>query len=125
MACAATASVDDPTVNVAAARPSGAPHRGSLRPTLHAFDMRVNDVGGVEGFGRLEVSESDPPFDADWEAHVYALTVALVRRGVYSLDEFRDAVERIPPAEYLTTSYYERWFKATTTLLREKGVLGG
>lgn len=85
--------------------------------------MRVNDVGGVEGFGSLEVSDSDPPFDADWEAHVYALTVALVRRGVYSLDEFRDAVERIPPVEYLTTSYYERWFKATTTLLREKGVL--
>lgn len=85
----------------------------------------MNDVGGMEGFGELTVSESDPPFHADWEAHVYALTAALVRRGVFALDEFRDAVERIPPAEYLGTSYYERWFMATTTLLREKGVSGG
>lgn len=85
--------------------------------------MRMNDVGGMEGFGTLTVSESDPPFDADWEAHVFALTAALVRRGVFALDEFRDAIERMPPAAYLETSYYERWFLATTTLLREKGVL--
>ena len=85
--------------------------------------MRVNDVGGMEGFGALSVSESDPPFHADWEAHVYALTAALVRRGVFALDEFRDAIERMSPADYLETSYYERWFRATTSLLHEKGVL--
>ena len=92
-------------------------------PTLRARTMRVNDVGGMEGFGTLTVSESDPPFHADWEAHVYALTAALVRHGVFALDEFRDAIERMSPAEYLETSYYERWFVATTNLLREKGVL--
>lgn len=77
----------------------------------------------MEGFGRLEVTASDPPFDADWEAHVYALVAALVRRGVFALDEFRDAIERMPPQEYLETTYYERWYRAMTTLLREKGVL--
>ena len=85
--------------------------------------MRMNDVGGMEGFGALTVSESDPPFHADWEAHVHALVAALVRRGVFALDEFRDAIERMSPSEYLETSYYERWFLATTTLLREKGLL--
>ena len=85
--------------------------------------MRMNDVGGMEGFGALTVSESDPPFDADWEAHVYALNAALIRRGVFALDEFRDAIERMSPAAYLETSYYERWFLAITTLLRDKGVL--
>ena len=85
--------------------------------------MRMNDVGGMEGFGALTVSESDPPFHEDWEAHVHALTSALVRRGVFALDEFRDAIERMSPADYLETSYYERWFRAITTLLREKGVL--
>lgn len=85
--------------------------------------MRMNDVGGMEGFGTLTVSDSDPPFHADWEAHVHALVTALVRRGVFALDEFRDAIERMSPAEYLETSYYERWFLATTTLLRERGLL--
>ena len=85
--------------------------------------MRMNDVGGIEGFGALTVSESDPPFHEDWEAHVHALTAALVRRGVFALDEFRDAIERMSPGDYLETSYYERWFRAITTLLREKGVL--
>jgi nitrile hydratase len=79
----------------------------------------------MEGFGKLAVSDANPPFDADWEAHVYALVVAMVRRDVFSLDEFRDAVERIPPAEYLATSYYERWFRALSMLLRAKGVLSG
>ena len=64
----------------------------------------------------------EPPFHADWEAHVFALNQALLRRGVYNLDEFRDAIERMPPEKYLAASYYERWFAAITTLLAEKGV---
>jgi nitrile hydratase len=46
----------------------------------------------------------------------------MVRRGVYNLDEFRDALERIPPPAYLAASYYEKWFLAITTLLAEKGI---
>ena len=38
------------------------------------------------------------------------------------VDEFRDAIERIPPAEYLEASYYERWLRAIETLLTEKGI---
>jgi hypothetical protein len=32
------------------------------------------------------------------------------------LDQFRDAIERMPPAEYLEASYYERWLHAVETL---------
>jgi nitrile hydratase len=42
---------------------------------------------------------------------------------VYNLDEFRDAIERIPPQEYLASSYYERWLRAITMLLAERGVV--
>lgn len=87
--------------------------------------MRINDVGGMEGFGDIAVSSADPAFEADWEAHVYALNVALVRRGVYTLDEFRDAIERMPPQAYLASSYYERWFAAIIALLRERGTVDG
>ena len=84
---------------------------------------RINDVGGVEGFALPEPELDEPPFHADWEAHVFAMNRALIGAGVYNLDEFRDAIERMPPADYLASSYYEKWFFAVTTLCVEKGVL--
>src|SRR3954454_2506287 len=83
---------------------------------------RVTDIGGQTGLGEVTVEKDEPAFHADWEAHVLALNAALIRRGVYNLDEFRDAIERMPPDAYLSSSYYEKWFTAITTLLVEKGV---
>jgi hypothetical protein len=81
---------------------------------------RVNDVGGQTGFGAIspegEAGTGGPPFHADWEARVFALNSALLRRGLYNLDQFRDAVERIPPQDYLAASYYERWLLAIESL---------
>src|SRR5262249_3598626 len=84
---------------------------------------RINDVGGMQGFGPLRRDADEPAFHPDWEAHGFALNRALVGRGVYNLDEFRDAIERIPPQEYLASAYYGLLFRAITTLLAEKGVL--
>lgn len=72
----------------------------------------------------LEIEADEPPFHADWEARVFALNSTLVRNGVYRLDEFRDAVERLAPQQYLAASYYERWLLAIETLLAERGLLG-
>jgi len=85
--------------------------------------VRINDVGGMQGFPAVQQEAAEPAFHADWEAHVFAMNRALLRRGVYNLDEFRDAIERMPPQEYLASSYYERWLHAITTLLAEKGIL--
>jgi nitrile hydratase len=41
---------------------------------------------------------------------------------VFSLDEMRDAIERIRPEVYLSASYYERWLIATEMILAEKGL---
>jgi nitrile hydratase subunit beta len=84
---------------------------------------RVNDVGGMQGFPPVRQEPDEPPFHADWEAHVFAINSALIGRGLYNLDEFRDAVERIPAQEYLASSYYERWLRAITMLLAERGVV--
>ena len=86
---------------------------------------RINDVGGMQGFPPVRQETGEPPFHADWEAHVFALNRALIGRGVYNLDEFRDAIERMPPQEYLAASYYEKWLRGITVLLAEKGVLTG
>jgi len=84
---------------------------------------RAHDIGGQTGFGPVPLGEDGLPFDHDWEARVYALNGVLRARGLYSGDEFRDAIERIPPQDYLRLGYYERWLRAIETLLAEKALL--
>ena len=77
-------------------------------------------MGGQTGFGPVPVNEDGSvAFRADWEARVYALAGVLQRRGVIVGDQIRDAIERLPPAEYLSASYYERWAGALELLLDE------
>jgi nitrile hydratase subunit beta len=86
---------------------------------------RIHDLGGMEGFGPipLEGSDDPEPFHADWEARVFALSRVLGQMGLFTTDEFRDAIERMPPRDYLAASYYERWLVALETVLRDKGLL--
>ena len=84
---------------------------------------RVHDVGGQTGFGPVPVGDESTEFHADWEARVWALNTVLRRRGVYGTDEFRDAIEQIPPQEYLEASYFERWLLAMEALLAAKGAI--
>lgn len=84
---------------------------------------RVHDMGGQSGFGPVPLQDDGQPFEHDWEARVYALNGVLRRRGLYSTDEFRDALERIPPQQYLELTYYERWLRAIETLLGDKDLL--
>jgi nitrile hydratase subunit beta len=80
-------------------------------------------MGGQAGFGPVPVGEDgEPAFAADWEARVYALAAVLRRRGLFNDDELRDAIERLPPAEYLAASYYERWLAAIEALADRRGV---
>jgi len=84
---------------------------------------RINDVGGTQGFGAVDITDDAEPFHADWEARVVGLLNALREQGLFNTNEFRDAIESMPPTEYLSTSYYERWFEAVRILLERKGVL--
>ena len=90
-------------------------------------------MGGQTGFGPVPVGEDgEPAFAADREARVYALAAVLRRRGLFNDDELRDAIERLPPAEYLAASYYERWLAAIealdaeqlTALVTRNGLIG-
>ncbi len=84
---------------------------------------RINDVGGMSGFGPIQRVADEPPFHSEWEARVLALNRVLMGRGIYNLDEFRDAVECIDPKRYFALSYYEKWLTAIETLLRKKGLV--
>jgi len=79
----------------------------------------IHDMGGMDGFGRVEVEADEPVFHARWEARVFGLSL-LCGGGV---DASRHRLERIPPADYLRLSYYGRWLRGLETRLREGGVL--
>jgi len=87
----------------------------------------VHDIGGQTGFGPVPAGDDGQFFHADWEARVYAIIRVLQRRGVINaaFDDLRDAIERIPPAEYLSMSYYERWLRAAEMILAERKLLAG
>jgi nitrile hydratase subunit beta len=79
----------------------------------------VHDMGGMDGFGKVVREENEPVFHAAWEGRTIALALSGLAR---SADEFRHAIERIPPARYLASSYYERWLEGAETLLIEHGI---
>lgn len=83
----------------------------------------IHDVGGMDGFGPVETSESDDVFHERWEERTYGAFVAGLGTGAFGIDEFRHAIERMPPADYLAASYYDRWLRAITRLYVESGVL--
>ena len=67
----------------------------------------VHDVGGLHGFGPVRPEPAAPVFHSEWERRVLALHVGLLLAGSWPLDEWRYARETLPPAEYLSASYYE------------------
>jgi len=85
----------------------------------------VHDMGGMDGFGAIPREENEPVFHADWERRAFALALATMGGRHYNVDEVRRTIERMPPVQYLASSYYERWLYAIESLLIEKGVISG
>jgi nitrile hydratase subunit beta len=83
----------------------------------------VHDLGGRQGFGRIRYRAGAPAFHAAWEKRVNALYGMAVRRGIFNMDEYRHAIERMAPRHYLSASYYERSLTSLATLCVEKGVV--
>src|SRR5262245_38218388 len=83
----------------------------------------VHDLGGTDGFGRVDVESDEPVFHHPWERVVFGLVAAMSGQRVTNVHAFRHAIERMAPAHYLSSSYYEHWLTALTTLLVEKGML--
>ena len=71
--------------------------------------------------------DSEPVFQAPWEARAFALVNQLTTEQVYSWSEWTDRfVEEISAAEAESSSnssYYERWVQACEELLLSKGIL--
>lgn len=83
----------------------------------------VHDMGGRQGFGPVRHAPDAPVFHAEWEKRANVLYGLAVRRGIFNMDEYRHAIERMAPRHYMSASYYERTLTSLATLLVEKGVV--
>jgi nitrile hydratase len=83
----------------------------------------MHDLGGMHGMGPINPEPGEPVFHEDWERRVFGLFVTTFAGGHFNVDEFRYGIERMAPAQYLESTYYEHWLHAMETLLVEKGAL--
>ncbi|HEY7030796.1 MAG TPA: nitrile hydratase subunit beta [Thermomicrobiales bacterium] len=85
----------------------------------------VHDLGGMHGFGPVVREENEPTFHADWEARVWGMLQVIRGQGYVTIDASRYGIERMPPAEYLRASYYERWLASLEYNLTVEGLVAG
>jgi nitrile hydratase len=81
----------------------------------------VHDIGGMHGFGPVEVEPDEPPFHEPWEGRVHGLMLASsLAVGGGSL---RHHIERMGSGAYLTTSYYEHWLAGIESRILDQGAV--
>lgn len=81
-----------------------------------------HDIGGMHNLGSIPIEENEPVFHTEWEAKVFAMSFATFG-NYFPVDETRHASERMPPAQYLSSSYYERWLYALELLITEHNLV--
>src|SRR6476659_4101040 len=64
----------------------------------------------MHGFGPVPIDADRSVFDEAWERRMFRIAGCVMART--TIDRFRYTIEQIPPPEYLTSSYYERWLWA-------------
>ena len=83
----------------------------------------VHDMGGMDGFGKVEAEKNEPPFHERWEGRVLAMARAMGYAGAWHIDDSRFAQETLPPKVYLAVSYYQRWMLAMEKNLLSRGLV--
>ena len=83
----------------------------------------VHDMGGMDGFGKVEVEQNEPPFHETWEGRVLAMQRAMGYAGAWHIDDGRYAQEILPPRTYLAASYYWRWALGMEKNLLARGLV--
>jgi len=83
----------------------------------------VHDMGGMDGFGKVEPEPNEPMFHERWEGRVLAMVRALGAAGAFNIDTSRFYREALPPDVYLSSSYYKKWLLGLEDMLIAKGFI--
>lgn len=82
----------------------------------------IHDLGGMHGMGPLPFEENEPVFHEDWERTAFGVNILLLITGLYTADESRHAMEKIPALHWLASPYYLHWLDGVEMMLKEKGI---
>ncbi len=80
----------------------------------------IHDMGGMHGFGPITYEENEPVFHHEWEGRAYAM---VTQTRVDFPNGFREAIENMDPAHYLTSTYYEKWLHIRIEGLIDAGAI--
>ena len=83
----------------------------------------VHDMGGMDGFGKVEPEPNEPVFHAPWEGRVMAMNRAMGATGTWNIDVGRYSREMLPAHVYLASSYYQKWYLGLAQMLVERGLV--
>lgn len=83
----------------------------------------VHDMGGMDGFGKVTPEPHEVPFHTDWEARSLALNRVMGSAGEWNIDIGRYWIETLPPAVYLSSSYYRKWLLRLERLCLARGLV--
>ena len=83
----------------------------------------IHDLGGMHGFGPVDVERDEPVFHARWERRTFGMRLLAGLRLGGNIDEGRYWIERLHPIRYLAHGYYGRWLASLEDRLTEAGVL--
>jgi nitrile hydratase len=77
----------------------------------------------MDGFGAIQRESDEPVFHEPWESRVFGISMVGGGLPPITLDARRHGLERLPPVQYLSSSYYERWLARIDAALVEAGTL--
>jgi nitrile hydratase len=83
----------------------------------------VHDMGGMDGFGKVEPEPNEPVFHEVWEGRVMAMSRAVGSAGAWNIDMGRYVIESLAPHVYLSSSYYKKWFLSLEQKLVQFGLV--
>ena len=82
-----------------------------------------HDMGGAHGFGPINPEAGEPVFHSAWERRAFATNLAMGMTGTWNIDKMRHGRERVDPATYWASSYYEMRHYGLVIQLIEDGLV--
>ena len=81
----------------------------------------IHDLGGLPA-GPVDLDEHERTF-FDQRVDAMMRLLAHPTHGHFTVDAMRRAIEALPRDEYFGLGYYERWVRAISQLVQEKGLV--
>ena len=80
----------------------------------------IHDLGGKQGFGRIDVNEPEQPFHHELDGIGWTINQTTRAPGL-SIDWWRYIRENTPPVDYLSRPYFDQWAMTQLIALIDNG----